>query len=358
MKFRNIIPAVAITLLPLAASAATFIVPAAGSASGANGSRWKSELTLHNSGPLELTATVRYQSGTSTSEAVAFNVPARGTKSIDDIVNTSFHREGSIGALIVDVADRDAARLALASRTYNLSPSGEFGQDIPPVSTAGAAQPGDVNVLAGPSSAVNYRFNFGVFAVAASTVKWELVRADGTIAATHEVSYAANEHAQYNDGVRSLLGADAQNNDTIHAAVTNGRAIFYGSAVNGATGDPTFVPSVKTRDTIRINFVGIDVDENGSVDLADANHDGVLDSSLEVQTSMFPNIFRVVAAGEFGETVTLEILSAPTGGALLITSDTIQMGAPGDLKGTSGELLVRATAQGGSSVLTIPIKFK
>ena len=358
MKFKSIIPAAAIALLPIAASAATFIVPAAGSAAGANGSQWQSELTLHNSGPQALTATVRYQSGTTTSDAIAVAVPARGTKSIDDIVKTSFGREGSIGALIVDVADADAIRLALASRTYNVSPNGEFGQDIPAVNVTNAAASGDVNVLAGPSNVQNYRFNFGVFSTAASTVKWQLVRADGTIAATKEVTYAANEHAQYNDGVRTLLGADAQNNDTVHAIVTAGRAIFYGSAVNGATGDPTFVPSVRTRDTIRIQFLGIDVDENGTVDIADENHDGVLDVSLEVVTSMFPNIFRVVALGEFGETVTLEIVSAPAGGALLINSDTIQMGAPGDLKGTTAELLVRATANGATSVLTIPVRFR
>lgn len=358
MKFRNIISTAAIALLPIAASAATFIVPAAGSASGANGSQWQSELTLHNSGPQALSASVKYQTGTSTSEAITVAIPARGTKSLDDIVKTSFHREGSIGALIIDVADPDAIRLALASRTYNVSATGEFGQDIPAVNVTNAALIGDVNVLSGPSSVEKYRFNFGVFSVAASTVKWQLVRADGTIAATKDVTYAANEHAQYNDGVRSLLAADAQNNDTVHAIVTTGRAIFYGSAVNQASGDPTFVPAVRTRDTIRINFLGIDIDENGTVDIADADHDGVLDVSLDVVTSMFPNIFRVVARGEFGEAVTLEIVSAPAGGALLINNDTIQMGAAGDLKGTTGQLLVRASANGATSVLTIPMRFR
>lgn len=358
MNIKRLITATSIALLPLAASAATFIVPAAGSASGANASRWQSELTLHNSGPQAITATVRYQEGVTTSDPVAFTIAARGTKSIDDIVKTSFHRDGSIGALIVEVADRDAIRIAIGSRTYNVSAAGEFGQDIPAVNVTNAAIGGDVNILSGPSSAANYRFNFGVFSVGASTVRWEVLRADGTVAATRTLSYLANEHAQYNLGVQSLLGATPQDNDTVHATVTAGKAIFYGSSVNGATGDPTFVPSIRTRDSININFLGIDIDENGTVDLADANHDGVLDASLELTTSMFPNIFRVVAEGEFGEAVTLEILSSPAGGALLINGDTIQMGAPGDLKGTTGELLVRATAQGGTSVLTIPLRFR
>lgn len=357
MNIKRLITATSIALLPLAASAATFVIPAAGSATGANGSRWQSELTLHNSGPQAITATIRYQEGLITTDAISITVPARATKSLDDIVAVSFHRQGSIGALIVDVPDRDAIRLALGSRTYNVSIDGEFGQDIPAVNVTNAAIAGDINVLSGPSSAANYRFNFGVFSLGAM-VRWDLVRADGTVTATKTLTYTANQHAQYNLGVQSLFGAEPQDNDTVHAVVTGGKAIFYGSSINGATGDPTFVPSVRTRDAIAINFLGLDIDENGTIDLADANHDGVLDAPLEVTTSMFPSIFRVVAQGEFGEAVTFEIVSAPVGGALFITADTIQMGASGDLKGTSGELLVRATAQGGTSVLTIPLRFR
>ena len=43
-SLKNILTAASIALLPVAASAARFIVPAAGSASGANGSQWQSEL--------------------------------------------------------------------------------------------------------------------------------------------------------------------------------------------------------------------------------------------------------------------------------------------------------------------------
>jgi hypothetical protein len=359
MHFKKLITAAVITLLPLAASAATLIVPVAGSADGANGSKWQSELTLHNSGPQALTVTIRYQQSTAVpSDAVAVTVPARGTKSIDDIVRTTFHREGSIGALILEVPDREAIRLAVGSRTYNVSAAGEFGQDIPVVNVTSAANAGDINVLAGPSSSAHYRFNFGLFATTSANVRWQIIRANGTIAATREVTYNANEHAQYNDGIHSLLGVDAQDNDSVYAILTNGRAIFYGSAINGLTGDPTFVPSNRTRDEIRINFVGIDIDENGTVDVADANHDGVLDAALEVTTSMFPSIFRVVAEGEFGETVTLQIETAPVGGALFITTDTIQMGAPGDLKGKTGQVVVRATAQGATTLLTIPVRYQ
>ena len=48
MKLNKIIITASLALLPLTAGAATLIIPAAASTSGANGSDWKSELTLHN----------------------------------------------------------------------------------------------------------------------------------------------------------------------------------------------------------------------------------------------------------------------------------------------------------------------
>jgi hypothetical protein len=358
MKLKHLITAMSIALLPVAAGAATFVVPAAGNADGVNASRWQSELTLHNAGPQALSVTVKYVFDKVSFGNAEITIPARGTKSVDDVVDTLFHMPGTVGALVIEVADRDAIRLAIASHTYNVSAEGEFGQDIPAVNVINAANAGDVNVLAAPSSVSDYRFNFGVFATTDANVRWEVLRADGTLAGSKEVSYKANQHAQYNAGIQNLIGVEPQDDDTLHAVVTSGRAIFYGSAINALTSDPTFVPPVRTRDEIRINFLGIDIDENGTIDIADADHDGVLDAPLEVTTSMFPSIFRVVAEGEFGEAVTLQIVDAPVGGAFLSASDTVQLGAPGDLKGTSGALHVRATAEGGSSVLTIPLRYR
>jgi len=55
MKFRNLILAAAVAVLPLAAQAVTIIVPAAGTGPGANNSQRQSELTLQTAGPREMT---------------------------------------------------------------------------------------------------------------------------------------------------------------------------------------------------------------------------------------------------------------------------------------------------------------
>lgn len=357
MKLRNTIVATSIALLPLAASAATFIVPAAGTGSGANGSQWQSELTLHNTSAREIVAKVTYHQGETATAPVAISLAAKQTKSIADVVRTTFGKETGTGALSIEVADADAKRVALASRTFNASANGEFGQDIPAINASDAALTGDIVYLAAPSSASNYRFNFGVYATTTANVEWQLVRADGTVAATKTVTYKAGEQQQYNNGVVAFFGSTAADNDSIHAAVTAGRAIFYGSSVNNQSGDPTFVPSVRTREDILINFAGVDLDENGSIELADADNDGVLDASVEVVTSMFPAFFKIVASGEFGEAVTYELVSSP-GNAIVFPDGTVQLGAAGDLKETTGELRVRATANGSSTILVIPVRFR
>ncbi|HVR39375.1 MAG TPA: hypothetical protein VMU84_09780 [Thermoanaerobaculia bacterium] len=357
MRLKNLITAASIALLPIAASAAQIIVPVAGTGPGAGNSQWQSELTLHNTSAKAITASMKFHQGEEVSAAVALNVAARATSSIADIVKTQFGKESGTGAITIDLSDADAAKLAVASRTFNASSAGEFGQDIPAFRSTEASIGGDIVVLAGPSSATSARFNFGLYVVDAAKVNWEVLRANGTVAASRELDYTAGTHVQYNGGIKSLLGVDAADNDTIHATVKSGRAIFYGSAINNLTGDPQYVAGVRTREEIRINFAGIDLDEDGTVDLTDSDHDGVLDATISMATSLFPNYFRVVAAGENGEKVTFEIVNSSADAALLDNEGTVQLAPGGNLKGTKGELRLRATAAGSSSILVIPINF-
>lgn len=353
MKFRHLIAAAAIALLPFAAQAATIIVPAAGTGPGANNSAWQSELTLHTAAPRALTLSMEFHQGTNALGPVEVTLQPRQTLSIADIAKTKFGVEGGTGAIVISVADRDAKTLAVTSRTFNVSPNGEFGQDIPAINAADANRAGDVAAIPGPSVAA-YRFNAGVYAVEASKITWSVLRADGTVAATKETTLAAGQHAQYN-GAIELIGAEKQANDTVHARLTEGKAIFYGSIVNG-NDDPTFVPAGRTREDILINFLGIDLDEDGTVDLADANGDGVLDAPLQIHASLFPAYFNVLAEGEFGEHVTFEIVSSPT--LIEFSDNMLTVVAGGDVKGKSGEILIRAKSGDSSAILTIPVVFK
>jgi len=358
MKFRQLITAASIAILPLAASAATFIIPAAGTGPGANDSRWQSELTLHNTSATPNTIGLTFHDGSGAQAGDSVSLGARSTMTISDIVKTRFGRQAATGAIEVTVSDAMSDRVAITSRTFNSSPNGQFGQDIPAVNSNDAASAGDVIVLQAPSSATDARFNFGIYAVTAATVRWDLVHADGTSAASVEQSYKAGTQLQYGQGIKTLLGLDEQDDDAIHAVVSSGKVIAYGSAINNQSGDPTFVPGIRARVDIRLNFVGVDLNEDGIVDVFDANHDGVLDQPIDVfTTSGFPNYFRIVVTGPNGEPATLELVDTIRD-AQFIDVQTLQYAPPSTLKGSTGTLKVRATAAGVSEVITIPVNYR
>ena len=358
MKLRTFLAAAAIAALPLAASAATFVVPAAGTGPGAAGSQWQSELTLHSAAPRVITVNVALHQGTTVLGPVTITLQPRETRSIEDIVKTEFGVTAGTGALVITTSDRDARGLAITSRTFNVAPDGgEYGQDIPAVPVANAAVAGDIATLTGPSSVATNRFNFGLFVVENSSIEWQLVRSNGAIAKTVRASYAAGQHVQYNNGVEAIFAEAPQDNDTVYARILSGKAIAYGSVIN-QTGDPSFVPSIRTRDDITINFAGVDLDENGTVDIADANNDGVLDAPIQMATSLFPSYFKVVAKGEFNEAVTFEIVSSPAAATFLDQAGTLRVTPYGDVKNTTGQIVIRATSGGSETLLTIPVIFR
>ena len=358
MKLRTFLAAAAIAALPLAASAATFVVPAAGTGPGDAGSQWQSELTLHSAAPRIITVNIALHQGRTVHGPIAITLQPRETRSIEDIVKNEFGIAAGTGALVITTSDRDARGLAITSRTFNLAPNGgEYGQDIPAVPVANAAVAGDLATLTGPSSVATERFNFGLYVVEDAAVEWQLVRANGTVVKSIATSYEAGQHMQYNSGVRAIFAETPQDNDTIYARVISGKVIAYGSVIN-QTGDPSFIPSIRTRIDVAINFEGVDLDENGTIDLVDANNDGVLDAPIEMATSLYPSYFQVVARGEFDEVVTFEVVSSPATAVFLDQEGTMRVTPFNDVKGTTGSIVVRATTGTSEGLLTIPVIFR
>jgi hypothetical protein len=355
MSLKRLSVFLAIGLLTVAANAAQIIVPAAGTGAGAQNSHWQSDVMLHNAAPRPIEFTASLHLGTEVIGPRAITLAARNTSKLTDVVRSTFGVQAGTGALVFELVDRDLKYLAVTSRTYNTIGGIEYGQDVPAVPAAGAATAGEIAVLTNPGSVAD-RFNFGLYAVEAAEVTWELVRADGTIDATEEATYAAGQHVQYNNGLSTLLAASAQPGDSVYARIMRGKAIVYGSAIN-ASGDPTFVGSNITRDDVVINL-GIDVDENGTIDIRDENKDGVLDTPITVYTSMFPAYVRVVATSEFGEPVTLEVVESEAEAVFRDNNGTMRIGAAGDLKNKTGRIVLRATSNGTVTIFTVPVTFR
>ncbi|MBK5259467.1 MAG: hypothetical protein JJE51_07720 [Thermoanaerobaculia bacterium] len=362
MKLKSILAVAVLTLLPLAAQAAPLYIPVSGTGPGANFSSWQTEVTLHNTGSTPISIALTFHDANGAAGTAQVTVAARSTISLADVVKTKFGRESATGAIEITPQGDSASRLTITSRTLNKVESGEYGHDTPVLRAEEATQPGDLAVIAGPSDAIAARFNFGVYSIDKTTVKWELIRADGTVASTKEVEYLAGTQRQYNYGATApeLFALDAAaNNDVVHATVLQGSAFFYGAIIDQKSGDPTYVPGIRTRPEFRFRFIGVDLDEDGTVDLRDADHNGILDQPLEAGVGLFANYFRVVAEGPLGEPVSYAIVSSTAYALLTDELGTVQMAPGPELRGTSGTLAIRVfTRNGEVEILTIPVLFK
>jgi hypothetical protein len=355
---KSIAIAAALTLTAGLAAGQTIdrVVPAAGTGPGANGSQWMSELTLHNVSVKPITVELGFHTSEGLIETASVEVAPRSTVSIDDVVRTTFDVTEGTGAITIATDDALRGKLVVTSLTINRSSGGDFGQDIPALELDSALSEGDLGVIPGPSSALDARFNFGLFTTEETTIEWRLLRRDGTVDASVELTYDAGVQVQYNGGVSTLFDVEPEDNDVVHALVQSGSVWIYGSIVNQMTGDPSYVPGTRSRENFAPEVLGLDIDSDGTIDLFDADHDSVLDVTIDVAVANFPSYFRVVAADAEDDAITLEILT-DVGASFVDDLGTVYFAPSGSLKGTEGALVIRASDGRDSSDFTIPVRY-
>jgi hypothetical protein len=351
------------TLMTLACaatlSAAQLIVPAAGAGPGAGGSQWQTDVTLHNAAltPAPLTLSFHDAGGFVASHSLM--VAPRETLTLDSVLSSAFgiSTSGTVtGAIVIEGDEMTLLKLAVTSRTFTRSEAGEFGQDIPAMRPAEASLTGDTAVLTGPSEISGSRFNFGLYALEASTIEWALVRGSGEVAATIESDYEEGVQVQYNRGINTLLGSQPGPNDVVYARVLSGTVLPYGSIVNNATNDPGFIPAFRTRENFPALLLGVDLNEDGNIDIF-ANADGVLESPVPLRASHgFPNYFRLVVVDPEGNDVHLELVDPPSD-VRLLDHGTVRWFPVGSLRGTSGALIVSANDGFAETRFLIPVTF-
>jgi len=341
----------------LSAAEPDLVIPVAGSVHGDFGSSWHTELTLHNAGAEPAELTITYFAGDGTTTERTLTVAPRSTVTHTDVISGLIGKTETLGALTIDVSDAVLAKLVVAARIYNESAAGQFGQYVPALPFSSAFGLGDVVVLAGPGDAAAQRFNFGVFTTTGATMEWELHRKDGSVAARVTQTYGAGAQKQYNQGTLTFLGVQPADSDVVYARFTAGRAYLYGSAVNLRTNDPSFVAPVRTRENLTVRLLGVDADENGTIDIADANNDGVLDEPVGLIKSRFPNFFRVVVTDPEGARVVLSLPNGPSYARIIDDNGTIEAYPGGEIEGPTGQILVRATDGIDTVDFIIPVIF-
>ncbi|MGH9458384.1 MAG: hypothetical protein ACRD2J_12195 [Thermoanaerobaculia bacterium] len=347
---------IALTAAAGLAAEADLIVPVTGTIPGALGSHWQGELTLHSAATeaVVVDVTLHRSAGEPVTTSVA--LAAGATQSFSNVALDLFGLEQAIGALTIDVPDSAEGRIVATSRVANHTETGLLGQDVPAVRATETLRSGATGVIAGPKDTVRARFNFGIFAVDASAIEWRLVRADGTVAATKELSYDAGTAIQYAPGVEGLFAVTRQSDDVVYARVLEGNAVVYGSAIDNGTGDPTFVPGFEVREGFAIELLGVDKDGDGAADFFDADRDGVLDQAVPVGVGPFPDGFRIlVHPGETGS-VTLTVIEAPYDADFIDANGMVSIFPPLGASG-SATIVVRATDGFRTTDLTIPVVF-
>lgn len=360
MKLKHIITAAAVAILPVAASAGTFYIPGVGNGPGANGSQWRTEVRVHLTGTQQANLFFRYHQGEAVHDGRDLRLRPSTTQTLPDAIEDRFPATSGPGTLeLYTNSDKESRRLAITARVYNTLPNGDqLSQDVPVLTADDAAITDDLVILNGPSDALRSRFNFGLYALEATRVTWDLLRADGTAIASKSITYKAKQQVQYNSGTQLLFNANPADGDTVRAVMESGKAFIYGSAVD-LSGDPTYIPGIRTREQYDLIFDGIDIDEDGDVDIPDANNDGILDAPLEIVTSLFPASVKVIAHTEFGNAIRggLSIISSTSDAEFVDFQGTLMIGAAGDLKGKTGEIRIRARADSSVETFVIPVKF-
>lgn len=333
------------------------VVPVAANTPGANGTNWKSELTLHNVGRETIPVALSFHYSLGAISNATVSVSPRQRLSIDDVVGSKFGVSG-VGAIEISIDQRFAGKLAVHSRSYNLTPKGSLGQDVPALPLSAALVSKDTGVLAGPSDQNSSRFNFGIYTLEPSTVRWSLIRQDGTEAVFTEVTYGTGTQAQYNRGVETLLHSDPKDNDTIHATVQSGSAFVYGSTIDQVNGDPTYIGGFRTRENEGVEFIGIDINDDGIVDIADADGNGVLDAPLTIGTGPFGSFFRVVVSDPEGASVSFSLAEPNRDVRFVDSNGRIGWSPSASLIGKSGVLKLLVNDGSDVTTLTIPVVFR
>lgn len=360
MKIKTTVAVLCMLLLAaLSASAAELIIPVAGSVPGDQGSNWETELTLHNAGfdPIAMTMSFFNQGGFV--KSVDLELAAKETRTLEDVTRTRFGLSNAAGAIIIESDDLAIRKLGANARIFTGGDGPQFGQDVPAYRPEQGLVKGDIGVLAAPADPSRARFNFGIFTLEESTVEWSLLRADGTVAGAVERSYEKNSQIQYNGGVSTLLGQVPMGGDVVYAEIVSGSALFYGSAINQASNDPSFVPVFSTRDNFLARLVGVDLDEDGVVDIFDRDGDGTLDFPVDVYTGSFPNFFRLVIEDPEGKPLNLSIRTERNDVTMVDPSNgTIQWWPSGIDRGTTITLTVLADDGIDVAEIEIPIRFR
>lgn len=224
-----------------------YVVPFVAHWPGAGGTAWRSDVSVVNRGASSANVALRYYSVTNamTSTYVA-PVAKGGTLVWRDVLVAvlGLAASGSNKGTLHVSAD---VPLTVASRTYNQTPGGTFGQFVPALTATGMLTQGQSGILPHLSQGTAFRTNAGIANLSASgscVVRFRLYGPAGVQLGNPVTLTATAGRWLQQDSI--FNAAAAGNQDIAYATVevtTPGCSAWaYASVIDQATGDPTTVP--------------------------------------------------------------------------------------------------------------------
>ncbi|HYS52403.1 MAG TPA: carboxypeptidase regulatory-like domain-containing protein [Thermoanaerobaculia bacterium] len=234
-------------------SASSYTLPGiADLPTGAN--NFHSDIRIYNGGNISVPVTLTFypQSNPGAKVAIpAFTIGSAQVAAIDNVLPALFGATppgGRAGSIVVTTVE--SASLVVTGRTYSIdSAGGTFGQFIPGVTPAEGIAVGSPPLqLLQLEQSQSFRTNLGMAELSGNPahVRINVIRPESKVAGIVEWDLRPNEFVQLGRIIESVYGSGSNTyNARISVEVTGGtgRVAAYGSVIDNATQDPTYVPA-------------------------------------------------------------------------------------------------------------------
>lgn len=313
--------AVFIFMFSLSLLSVDYYVPVVASAEGAYGSQWQTSLAIFNAGHNDVTLNLSFiptgEKGNISQKEIFLN--AGECYYADDLLLEL--SAAGLGALKISAPEFAVSNLGIISKVYNQSENGRFGQAISILQENKILEAPQEYFLILPENEASERFNFGLFSIQNTQIKFQLLNQNGEMIGEVLKSYPFEHHEQYNQGYKNFFQTN-QTGRVIKAIMTEGKAIIYGSQVDNQTNDGAFFLAQSLKSNEVPYLLGVDAGANGTLDYKDENKDNILDSPVVFNEGYpFDYVFMIKAKDIEGDPITFKILNAPKGMTLLSSTE-------------------------------------
>lgn len=339
------------------------IFAAVAHAAGVNGSFFESDIRVTNLTARTMTYDLNFTpsgvNGTEFGSSSTVEVSPGATLALDDVVSTLFGSgtngsalgmlevrpvtpsEPSSGGLFGSITNSGVRQLntAAASRTYNFTPAGTFGQYIPATRFADFVGRGSILSLQQVAESAKFRANFGFLEASGNSAELMVRVYDtaSTLLATIPVSLQPMQHRQIGNMLRAVGLTDLVDGRVeVEVVNGNGKVTAYVSEVDNATNDPLLVSPV-VKGAVRADRYVVP---------------GM--AYINTGNAFWVSDLRIFNAGNKSTPARLMFVPQGNPGGALTRDVTIEAGEIEVLNNVIGDLFAQSNGAGGSIIITTP----